>query len=126
MQLCRVEAEGEEVVEFDDWLLDFAELFREHLGIDADGHVDLHNEGLEKCNLALEAAVRTTSSVPSFSVLCWMKIQLRYKLGNDIAPFGLKTADRASSPPVPKTQLACHSSCSDAVQHVGQDGWCVL
>lgn len=53
----KAEGEGEEVVEFDDWLLDFAELFREHLGIDADGHVDLHNEGLEKCNQALEAAV---------------------------------------------------------------------
>ena len=55
LELTREELE--EVVEFDDWLLDFAELFREHLGIDADGHVDLHNEGLEKCNAALEEAV---------------------------------------------------------------------
>lgn len=66
LELCRVEAEAEEVVEFDDWLLDFAELFREHLGIDADGHVDLHNEGLEKCNLALEAAVGSEAAVPLF------------------------------------------------------------
>lgn len=64
-QLTRAEAE-EEVVEFDDWLLDFAELFREHLGIDADGHVDLHNEGLEKCNQALEAAVGSEAAVPLF------------------------------------------------------------
>jgi hypothetical protein len=53
-------------VEFDDWLLDFAELFREHLGIDADGHVDLHNEGLEKCNAALEEAVGSDKAVPLF------------------------------------------------------------
>mmetsp|Transcript_7816 Transcript_7816/g.14800 ORF Transcript_7816/g.14800 Transcript_7816/m.14800 type:complete len:667 (-) Transcript_7816:369-2369(-) len=65
LELTRAEAE-EEVVEFDDWLLDFAELFREHLGIDADGHVDLHNEGLEKCNQALEAAVGSEAAVPLF------------------------------------------------------------
>lgn len=62
----RGEGETEEVVEFDDWLLDFAELFREHLGIDADGHVDLHNEGLEKCNQALEAAVGSDKAGPLF------------------------------------------------------------
>jgi len=66
LELTRVEAEGEEVVEFDDWLLDFAELFREHLGIDADGHVDLHNIGLEKCNQALEAAVSSEQATPLF------------------------------------------------------------
>jgi len=64
LELTREELE--EVVEFDDWLLDFAELFREHLGIDADGHVDLHNEGLEKCNAALEEAVGSDKAVPLF------------------------------------------------------------
>ena len=33
-----------EVVEIDEWILDFAALFREHLGIDAEAHVDLHAE----------------------------------------------------------------------------------
>uniref|UniRef100_A0A7S0MSF5 PB1 domain-containing protein n=1 Tax=Pyramimonas obovata TaxID=1411642 RepID=A0A7S0MSF5_9CHLO len=65
LELVRAE-ETEEVVEFDDWLLDFAELFREHLGIDADGHVDLHNIGLEKCNQALEAAVSSEKAAPLF------------------------------------------------------------
>ena len=43
------ETEGEgatenEVVEIDEWILDFAALFREHLGIDAEAHLDLHSE----------------------------------------------------------------------------------
>jgi len=46
-----------EVVEIDEWILDFAALFREHLGIDAEAHLDLHAEGLEKCNEALESPV---------------------------------------------------------------------
>ena len=33
-----------EVVEIDEWILDFAALFREHLGIDAEAHLDLHAE----------------------------------------------------------------------------------
>ena len=33
-----------EVVEIDEWILDFSSLFREHLGIDAEGHLDLHQE----------------------------------------------------------------------------------
>ena len=31
-----------EVVEVDEWILDFAALFREHLGIDAEAHLDFH------------------------------------------------------------------------------------
>jgi hypothetical protein len=31
-------------VEIDEWILDFAALFREHLGIDAEAHLDLHAE----------------------------------------------------------------------------------
>lgn len=49
---------GTEVYELDDWLIDFAGLFRQQLGIDPDGHVDLHNEGWEKCNSALDSALR--------------------------------------------------------------------
>jgi len=33
-----------EVVEIDEWILDFAALFREHLGIDAEAHLELHSE----------------------------------------------------------------------------------
>jgi tetratricopeptide (TPR) repeat protein len=33
-----------EIVEIDEWILDFASLFREHLGIDAEGHLDPHAE----------------------------------------------------------------------------------
>ena len=43
-----------EVVEIDEWILDFAALFREHLGIDAEAHLDFHSDGLDKCSEALE------------------------------------------------------------------------
>jgi hypothetical protein len=33
-----------QVVEIDEWILDFAALFREHLGVDAEAHLDLHAE----------------------------------------------------------------------------------
>lgn len=33
-----------EVVEIDEWILDFSSLFREHLGIDAEGHLDLNQD----------------------------------------------------------------------------------
>ena len=43
-----------EVVEIDEWILDFAALFREHLGIDAAAHLDFPSDGLDKCSEALE------------------------------------------------------------------------
>jgi hypothetical protein len=54
------------VYELDDWLIDFANLFRDHLGIGPDRHVDLHNEGWEKCTAALDAAVQSEQAVPLF------------------------------------------------------------
>lgn len=44
-------------VEMDDWLFDFAQLFRTHVGIDPDAHIDLHELGMELCSEALEEAV---------------------------------------------------------------------
>jgi hypothetical protein len=34
----------------DDWLFDFAHLFRTHVGIDPDAHIDLHELGMELCS----------------------------------------------------------------------------
>ncbi|GMH37813.1 hypothetical protein BSKO_05686 [Bryopsis sp. KO-2023] len=59
--------EGEEAVyEIDDWLVDFANLFRENLGIDPERHVDMHNLGVEKCQKALEAAIHCDKALPIF------------------------------------------------------------
>ncbi|KAL2495446.1 Octicosapeptide/Phox/Bem1p domain-containing protein [Forsythia ovata] len=44
-------------VEMDDWLFEFAQLFRSHLGIDSDAHIDLHEVGMELCSAALEETV---------------------------------------------------------------------
>lgn len=44
-------------VEMDDWLFEFAQLFRAHVGIDADTHIDLHEHGMELCSEALEETV---------------------------------------------------------------------
>ncbi|XP_044461947.1 protein CLMP1-like [Mangifera indica] len=46
-------------VEMDDWLFEFAQLFRMHVGIDPDAHIDLHELGMELCSEALEETVTT-------------------------------------------------------------------
>ncbi|MCO5554529.1 hypothetical protein L7F22_008058 [Adiantum nelumboides] len=53
------EASLKEKVYFDKWLLDFAQLFRAHLGIDPNGHLDLHERGMELCAEALEEVAST-------------------------------------------------------------------
>ncbi|XP_052880627.1 protein CLMP1-like isoform X1 [Gossypium arboreum] len=44
-------------VEMDDWLFEFAQLFRTNVGIDPDAHIDLHELGMEHCSEALEETV---------------------------------------------------------------------
>ncbi|KAK8545781.1 hypothetical protein V6N13_067043 [Hibiscus sabdariffa] len=44
-------------VEMDDWLFEFVQLFRTHVGIDPDAHIDLHELGMEHCSEALEETV---------------------------------------------------------------------
>lgn len=59
------EADGKEI-EIDEWLLDFAHLFRTHIGVDADTHVDLHELGMEFCSEALEETVTSEAAQPLF------------------------------------------------------------
>eukprot|EP00210_Caulerpa_lentillifera_P004482 g4276.t1 len=56
----------EAVYEIDDWLVEFANLFRERTGIDPDRHVDMHNLGVEKCQRALESAINSPEALPIF------------------------------------------------------------
>ncbi|XP_042448394.1 protein CLMP1-like [Zingiber officinale] len=44
-------------VEIDDWLYEFAQLFRNQIGIDPEAHLDLHELGMELCSEALEETV---------------------------------------------------------------------
>ncbi|KAE8706572.1 1-aminocyclopropane-1-carboxylate oxidase 2-like [Hibiscus syriacus] len=44
-------------VEMDDLLFEFAQLFRNHAGLDPDAHIDLHELGMEHCSEALEETV---------------------------------------------------------------------
>lgn len=53
-------------LEMDDWLFDFAQLFRSHVGIDPDAHVDLHELGMELCSEALEETVTSEEAQPLF------------------------------------------------------------
>ncbi|KAF6253087.1 hypothetical protein COO60DRAFT_1703978 [Scenedesmus sp. NREL 46B-D3] len=55
-----------EVIEIDDWLVEFANLFREMSGIDADRHVDAHNEGWTSTTRAMEATLRSEQAQPLF------------------------------------------------------------
>ncbi|KAF8642690.1 hypothetical protein HU200_067062 [Digitaria exilis] len=54
--------------EIDDWLLQFAELFRNQVGIDADAHLDLHELGMELCSEALEETVTSEEAQDLFEM----------------------------------------------------------
>lgn len=53
-------------VEMDDWLFEFAQLFRTHVGIDPDAHIDLHELGMELCSEALEETVTSEEAQSLF------------------------------------------------------------
>lgn len=45
-------------IEVDDWLIGFANLFRDMTGVDPDRHVDMHNLGWEQTTAAMEATLQ--------------------------------------------------------------------
>ncbi|KAL5729811.1 Protein clmp1 [Ranunculus cassubicifolius] len=55
-------------VEMDDWLFEFAQLFRTHVGIDPDAHIDLHELGMELCSEALEETVTSEDAQSLFDM----------------------------------------------------------
>ncbi|KAJ4981746.1 hypothetical protein NE237_032583 [Protea cynaroides] len=55
-------------VEIDDWLFEFAQLFRTHVGIDPDAHIDLHDVGMELCSEALEEIVTSEEAQSLFDM----------------------------------------------------------
>ncbi|XP_010270049.1 PREDICTED: uncharacterized protein LOC104606505 [Nelumbo nucifera] len=55
-------------VEIDDWLFEFAQLFRTHVGIDPDAHIDLHELGMELCTEALEETVTSEEAQSLFDM----------------------------------------------------------
>lgn len=59
------ENKGKEI-EMDDWLVDFAQLFRTHIGVDPDVHIDLHELGMELCSEALEETITSEDAQPLF------------------------------------------------------------
>lgn len=61
-----IPAEDGEEVEMDDWMFDFADLFRQQLGVDPDAHVAIQAEGMERCQDALEAVATSTEAQPLF------------------------------------------------------------
>ncbi|EAZ43849.1 protein CLMP1 [Oryza sativa Japonica Group] len=54
--------------EIDDWLLQFADLFRNQVGVDADAHLDLHELGMELCSEALEETVTSEEAQALFEM----------------------------------------------------------
>ncbi|XP_024931646.1 protein CLMP1 isoform X2 [Ziziphus jujuba] len=53
-------------LEMDDWLFEFAQLFRTHVGIDPDAHIDFHELGMELCSEALEETVTSEEAQSLF------------------------------------------------------------
>jgi len=50
--------EADEIYELDDWMIDFAELFKEQLGIDPDTPLDLSKIAWDKCAEALDSSIQ--------------------------------------------------------------------
>lgn len=55
-----------EAFEIDQWILDFANLFREQLNIEPDKHLDLTNMGWDKLQAALDSAVQSDQAPAIF------------------------------------------------------------
>jgi len=96
-----------EVVEIDEWILDFAALFREHLGIDAEAHLDLHSDGLDKCSLALEPTKTLEESNGKDGILAEAALKFQeaaavatYNWGNVHMCSARKKMDGGREPPV--------------------------
>jgi len=56
-KLAEAEQQPQENFEIEQWLVDFANLFRDALGVEPDKHLDLTNFGWEKLQSALDSAV---------------------------------------------------------------------
>lgn len=54
---AEAEQQPQETYEIEQWLVDFANLFRDALGVEPDKHLDLTNYGWEKLQSALDSAV---------------------------------------------------------------------
>ena len=59
-------AQQSEAFEIDQWILDFANLFREQLNIEPDKHLDLTNMGWDKLQAALDSAVQSDKAPAIF------------------------------------------------------------
>ena len=57
MQSSQEQQQPQEMYEIEQWLVDFANLFRDQLGVEPDRHLDLTNFGWEKLQAALDTAV---------------------------------------------------------------------
>ncbi len=59
-------AQQNEAFEIDQWILDFANLFREQLNVEPDKHLDLTNMGWDKLQAALDSAVQSDKAPAIF------------------------------------------------------------
>jgi len=55
-----------EIVEIDDWLIDFANLFKEASGLDSERHVGALSDGWDASTRAMEAVLRSDAAAPLF------------------------------------------------------------
>ena len=57
VQEAQEQQQQQEPYEIEQWLVEFANLFRDQLGVEPDRHLDLQNLGWEKLQAALDTAV---------------------------------------------------------------------
>ncbi|BDA44746.1 probable protein CLMP1 [Coccomyxa sp. Obi] len=90
-----------ETFEIDQWIVDFAQLFREQLGVDPDKHLDLTNVAWEKLQAALDTAVQSDKAPALFDAAAdkFQEVSAHGMLqwGNVFFCQGKRTIDKAAA-----------------------------
>ncbi|KAK9809941.1 hypothetical protein WJX72_002137 [[Myrmecia] bisecta] len=66
LEAAKSEQQPQEVYQFEPWLIDFANLFRDMLNVDPERHLDLQELGWDKCQEGLDAALAHDKALPLF------------------------------------------------------------
>ncbi|XP_029130593.1 protein PHOX1 [Cajanus cajan] len=68
LKLKRVENEGRMSTTVEDWLVQFARLFKNHVGFDSDVYLDIHEVGMKLYSEAMEEAVTSEAAQELFEI----------------------------------------------------------
>jgi hypothetical protein len=109
-QQQQAQQQQQQEVQLDDWLLEFADIFRDMSQLDADAHAESLNEGWELTHRAMAATLRCDAALPLFAkaqdrfaevtavgLVQWGNVHtnIAHKLAEDAAPAAAEAARAA-------------------------------